>query len=263
MSTCGLGLDQRRSLSRGPASLEFGVWRTTSYANLRDLPIGYPSSCASAHPPFRLRRRLVVLAAGLSGAQAQDRAVPQSQAQVQLSFAPIVRSTSGAVVNVYASRSERRQNAGMEDFFRRFFGEGGPSVPPGRVAELARLRRHRRCVGPRDHQQPRHREHERGEGGARRPARVRGRDRAARSAHRSRGAEARRTPPTCRCSSSAIPKRCRWATSCSPSAIRSASGRRSRRASSRRSRARRSASPTISSSSRPMRPSIRAIPAAP
>ena len=35
-----------------------------------------------------------VLAAGLSGAQAQDRAVPQSQAQVQLSFAPIVRSTS-------------------------------------------------------------------------------------------------------------------------------------------------------------------------
>lgn len=73
-----------------------------------------------------------VLSAGLSGAQAQDRAVPQSQAQVQLSFAPIVRSTSGAVVNVYATRSERRQNAGMEDFFRRFFGEGGPSVPPGR-----------------------------------------------------------------------------------------------------------------------------------
>ena len=73
-----------------------------------------------------------LLATGLSGAQAQDRAVPQSQAQVQLSFAPIVRSTSGAVVNVYASRSERRQNAGMEDFYRRFFGEGGPSAPPAR-----------------------------------------------------------------------------------------------------------------------------------
>ncbi len=73
-----------------------------------------------------------LLAIGLSGAQAQDRAVPQSQAQVQLSFAPIVRSTSGAVVNVYASRSERRQNAGMEDFYRRFFGEGGPSAPPAR-----------------------------------------------------------------------------------------------------------------------------------
>ena len=36
-----------------------------------------------------------LLAIGLSGAQAQDRAVPQSQAQVQLSFTPIVRSTSG------------------------------------------------------------------------------------------------------------------------------------------------------------------------
>jgi Do/DeqQ family serine protease len=70
----------------------------------------------------------------LPGAQAQDttRALPQSHTQVQLSFAPIVRSTSGAVVNVYATRSEKRQNAGMDEFFRRFFGEGGPSVPPGR-----------------------------------------------------------------------------------------------------------------------------------
>ncbi|WP_210484355.1 Do family serine endopeptidase [Microvirga antarctica] len=67
-----------------------------------------------------------------SHAQDQSRAVPESKAQVQLSFAPIVRETAGAVVNVYATRSERRQNAGMEDFFRRFFGEGGPSVPPGR-----------------------------------------------------------------------------------------------------------------------------------
>jgi Do/DeqQ family serine protease len=35
-------------------------------------------------------------------------------------------------VNVYATRSERRQNAAMEEFFRRYFGDGGPSVPPGR-----------------------------------------------------------------------------------------------------------------------------------
>ncbi|MGO4573703.1 Do family serine endopeptidase [Microvirga sp. 2TAF3] len=80
--------------------------------------------------------RLASVVAGLFLAcglvQAQTRAVPESKAQVQLSFAPIVRETSGAVVNVYATRSERRQNAGMEEFFRRFFGEGGPSVPPGR-----------------------------------------------------------------------------------------------------------------------------------
>src|ERR671921_1195225 len=70
---------------------------------------------------------------GLAGAQAQtQRVVPESRAQVQLSFAPIVRQTTGAVVNVYASRSERRQNAAMEDFFRRFFGENAPGVPPGR-----------------------------------------------------------------------------------------------------------------------------------
>ena len=70
---------------------------------------------------------------GLAGAQAQtQRVVPESRAQVQLSFAPIVRQTTGAVVNVYATRSERRQNAAMEDFFRRFFGENAPGVPPGR-----------------------------------------------------------------------------------------------------------------------------------
>ncbi|GEO15727.1 serine protease [Microvirga aerophila] len=80
-------------------------------------------------------RPLVVAASlifGLVAVQAQTRVVPESRAQVQLSFAPIVRQTTGAVVNVYATRSERRQNAAMEEFFRRYFGDGGPSVPPGR-----------------------------------------------------------------------------------------------------------------------------------
>nr|WP_246728520.1 Do family serine endopeptidase [Microvirga terricola] len=72
------------------------------------------------------------LVLGLSGAQAQQRAVPESKAQVQLSFAPVVKQTSGAVVNVYASRIDRRQNTGMEEFFRRFFGDSNPSMPPGR-----------------------------------------------------------------------------------------------------------------------------------
>jgi Do/DeqQ family serine protease len=75
-----------------------------------------------------------MIAIGLPGSQAQGqmRAVPETKAQVQLSFAPIVRQTTGAVVNVYATRSERRQNAAMEEFFRRFFGDGSPGVPPGR-----------------------------------------------------------------------------------------------------------------------------------
>ncbi|HZH53016.1 MAG TPA: Do family serine endopeptidase [Microvirga sp.] len=81
---------------------------------------------------LRLLGFAAALAAGLAAAQAQTRVAPESSAQIQLSFAPIVRKTTGAVVNVYASRSERRQNAAMEEFFRRFFGDGGPSVPRGR-----------------------------------------------------------------------------------------------------------------------------------
>jgi S1-C subfamily serine protease len=82
-----------------------------------------------------LRLSLIALALALmlggAGAQTQ-RVAPESKAQVQLSFAPIVRQTAGAVVNVYASRSERRQNAAMEEYFRRFFGDNAPGVPRGR-----------------------------------------------------------------------------------------------------------------------------------
>ena len=70
---------------------------------------------------------------GPAGAQTPTpRVVPESKAQVQLSFAPIVRQTAGSVVNVYAKRSERRQNAAIEEYFRRFFGDNAPGVPRGR-----------------------------------------------------------------------------------------------------------------------------------
>ncbi|UVF21306.1 Do family serine endopeptidase [Microvirga terrae] len=83
--------------------------------------------------PFRLSLSAVLLALGVAGAQGQtQRVIPDSQAQVQLSFAPVVRQTAGSVVNVYASRSERRQNAAMEEYFRRFFGDNAPGVPRGR-----------------------------------------------------------------------------------------------------------------------------------
>jgi Do/DeqQ family serine protease len=74
-----------------------------------------------------------LISSGIAGAAAQVRAVPESRAQVQLSFGPVVKMTAPAVVNVYAARVERRpQNRSMDDFFRRFFGEGGPSIPQGR-----------------------------------------------------------------------------------------------------------------------------------
>lgn len=83
--------------------------------------------------PFRLSIAVMAFALGIAGAQAQtQRVVPESKAQVQLSFASVVRQTAGAVVNVYAKRNERRQNAAIEDYFRRFFGDNAPGVPRGR-----------------------------------------------------------------------------------------------------------------------------------
>ena len=56
-----------------------------------------------------------------------ETSVPQSRAEVQLSFAPIVKRTAPAVVNVYAKKIERQQESGLfaDPFFRRFFGEDG------------------------------------------------------------------------------------------------------------------------------------------
>ncbi len=77
---------------------------------------------------------LALLAAILSPAAAQTRATPESRAQIQLSFAGIAKDASPAVVNVYGARVERRQNQAMDEFFRRYFGEGGGGgMPQDRV----------------------------------------------------------------------------------------------------------------------------------
>ncbi|MEP9377861.1 DegQ family serine endoprotease [Aquabacter sp. CN5-332] len=73
---------------------------------------------------------VVALAAQpLGPAFAQDAArVPASRSDIQLSFAPVVKRTAPAVVNVYAQKSLRQNNPFMDDpFFRRFFG-GGPGL---------------------------------------------------------------------------------------------------------------------------------------
>jgi Do/DeqQ family serine protease len=59
-------------------------------------------------------------------ASATERKVPESAAEVTLSFAPIVKRVVPAVVNVYASRTvEQRLSPFFSDpFFRRFFGDG-------------------------------------------------------------------------------------------------------------------------------------------
>lgn len=54
-----------------------------------------------------------------------QRAIPQSDAQISLSFAPIVQAVSPSVVNVYATRIEQRAASPFanDPFFSRFFGD--------------------------------------------------------------------------------------------------------------------------------------------
>ena len=60
---------------------------------------------------------------------AQQRIVPRSPQQIQLSFAPVVAQVAPAVVNVYASRVVRQRFSPFagNPFFERFFGGQGPS----------------------------------------------------------------------------------------------------------------------------------------
>ena len=70
---------------------------------------------------------LFVFAVSVQPAAAQERRVPESLGQLQLSFAPIVQRAAPAVVNVYAARVVQNRNPFFDDpFFRQFFGGGMP-----------------------------------------------------------------------------------------------------------------------------------------
>jgi Do/DeqQ family serine protease len=64
---------------------------------------------------------------GSASAETAPKVVPQSPSQVRLSFAPVVKKVTPAVVNVYASRVETAPRNPLFDdpVFRRFFGGGG------------------------------------------------------------------------------------------------------------------------------------------
>ena len=73
-------------------------------------------------------------AVAASPAAAQS-VVPESAAQLQLSFAPVVKATAPAVVNVYARKIvQARVRAPLfnDPFFRRFFGDRFPGGGPTR-----------------------------------------------------------------------------------------------------------------------------------
>jgi S1-C subfamily serine protease len=57
----------------------------------------------------------------------QGRRLPFGRKEIQLSFAPLVKETAPAVVNVYASQQARLRSPFEGDpFFERFFGRQGP-----------------------------------------------------------------------------------------------------------------------------------------
>lgn len=56
-------------------------------------------------------------------ASAAEKQLPQSRAEITLSYAPLVKATSGAVVNVYADRKvQQRSPFAGDPFFEQFFG---------------------------------------------------------------------------------------------------------------------------------------------
>jgi len=74
----------------------------------------------------------VLLAAGLSLAPAwAETRVPETQAEITLSFAPVVRKSASAVVNIYAKRivAERVSPFANDPFFNQFFRDYGRVVP--------------------------------------------------------------------------------------------------------------------------------------
>jgi Do/DeqQ family serine protease len=69
-----------------------------------------------------------------TSAQAQDRRLPSSAAELRLSYAPIVQRVQPAVVNVYAAKVVQNRNPFLDDpIFRRFFG-----LPGGQQEQMQR-----------------------------------------------------------------------------------------------------------------------------
>lgn len=78
---------------------------------------------------------LAALTALASPAMAAEAVVPASRQQVTLTFAPIVKKASPAVVNIYTRRVLKQQVSPLfnDPFFRQFFGDSFAAVPRERV----------------------------------------------------------------------------------------------------------------------------------
>ncbi len=77
---------------------------------------------------FRAFKFVLIITVGLSSASAVADTVPTSQTQIMLSFAPLVKQTAPAVVNVYTSKVVKQRSLspfGNDPFFKKFFGNDG------------------------------------------------------------------------------------------------------------------------------------------
>jgi Do/DeqQ family serine protease len=93
----------------------------------------------SMMPPLHSLRFALLLITLLGFADpgfAQQRATPESRQQITLSFAPLVKQTAPAVVNIYTRRVVQQRVSPLFDdpFFQRFFGQSSPlGMPRERV----------------------------------------------------------------------------------------------------------------------------------
>jgi serine protease Do len=84
-----------------------------------------------ARAPFLLALAAALAVGSAMPWAAEDMRVPQSRAELQASFAPLVRKAAPAVVNIYTSkvvRTRRGPTLFDDPFFRRFFGEAFPGL---------------------------------------------------------------------------------------------------------------------------------------
>ena len=73
-----------------------------------------------------IRAMLTLVALTCATQGMAETTVPQSQAEISLGFAPVVKQASPAVVNIYAKivRQDRASPFFSDPFFQDFFGPG-------------------------------------------------------------------------------------------------------------------------------------------
>jgi serine protease Do len=95
-----------------------------------------PAKAARRGLPLAFSGLLLALALGLAQPAAAQ-TVPSSRADIQMSFAPLVKRVAPAVVNIYAKQVVQAQAVSplfADPFFQRFFGQGfGQGQPVERV----------------------------------------------------------------------------------------------------------------------------------